>query len=82
MTNTNFDIWSMLFFLPLLILITGCGTNIGGGTALPSNFKWTPPNEADLYTCEITGEHALQWCEMDTLICVIANYLFHLVNYR
>ena len=37
--------------------------NIGGGTALPSNFKWTPPNEADLYTCEITGEHALHWCE-------------------
>ena len=53
----------MLFFLPLIILITGCGTNIGGGTALPSNFKWTPPNEADLYTCEITGEHAQQWCE-------------------
>jgi len=72
----------MLFFLPLLILITGCGTNIGGGTALPSNFKWTPPNEADLYTCEITGEHALHWWEMDTLICVIANYLFLLVNYR
>ncbi|KGG20162.1 hypothetical protein EV03_1363 [Prochlorococcus marinus str. PAC1] len=42
---------------------TGCGTTIGGGTALPSNFKWTPPNEADLYTCEITGEHALHWCE-------------------
>ena len=58
MTNTNFDIWSMLSFLPLLILITGCGTNIGGGAALPSNFKWTPPNEADLYTCEISGEHA------------------------
>ena len=63
MTNTNFDIWSMLFFLPLLILISGYGTNIGGGTALPSNFKWTTPNEADLYTCEITGEHALHWCE-------------------
>ena len=72
----------MLFFLPLLILITGCGTNIGGGTALPSNFKWTPPNEADLYTCEITGEHALTGVKMDTLICVIANYLFLLVNYR
>ncbi len=42
---------------------SGCGINIGGGTALPSNFKWTPPNEADLYTCEITGEHALHWCE-------------------
>ena len=28
-----------------------------------SNFKWTPPNEADLFTCEITGEHALHWCE-------------------
>ena len=63
MTNTNFDIWSMLFFLPLLILISGYGTNIGGGTALPSNFKWTTPNEADLYTCEITGEHTLHWCE-------------------
>ncbi len=34
-----------------------------GGTALPSNFKWTPPTEADLYTCEITGEHAQHWCE-------------------
>ena len=63
MTNTNFDIWSMLFFLPLLILINGCGTNIGGGTALLSNFKWSPHNEADLYTCEITGEHAQQLCE-------------------
>ena len=63
MTNTNFDIWSMLFFLPLIILLTGCRTNIGGGTALPSNFKWTPPNEADLYTCKIIGEHAQHWCE-------------------
>ncbi len=44
-------------------LLTGCRTNIGGGTALPSNFKWTPPNEADLYTCKITGEHAQHWCE-------------------
>ena len=43
--------------------LTECWTNIGGGTALPSNFKWTPPNEADLYTCEITGEHARHWCE-------------------
>ena len=53
----------MLFFLPLLILKNGYGTNIGGGTALPSNFKWTTPNEADLYTREITGKHAQQWCQ-------------------
>ena len=34
-----------------------------GVTALLSDFKWSPPNEADLYTCEITGEHAQQWCK-------------------
>ena len=38
--------------------------HIGRGTALLSNFKWTPPNEADLYICEITGEHAQHWCEI------------------
>ena len=73
----------MLFFLPLLILLTGCGTNIGGGTALPSNFKWTPPNEADLYT--LVKYQVNMHCtgvKIDTLICVIANYLFLLVNYR
>ena len=31
--------------------------HIGGVTALPSDFKWTSLNEADLYTCEIIGEH-------------------------
>ena len=34
-----------------------------GVTALLSDFKWSPPNEADLYTCEITGKHAQQWCK-------------------
>ena len=54
----------MLFFLPLVIFFTGCGTYLGV-TALLSDFKCkcSPPNEADLYTCEITDEHAQQWCE-------------------
>ena len=47
--------------------------NIGGVTALPSDFKWTPPNEAHLYTCEITGEDVQQWCENGTHDFVIAN---------
>jgi len=54
---------SMLLFLPLGIVLTKCGTNIGGGTALLSNFKWIPPNEAELYTCKITGEDAQHWCD-------------------
>ena len=54
----------MLFFLfPLAILLIGCGANFGGGRALPSNLKWTPPNKSDLYTCEITGVYAQHWCE-------------------
>ena len=32
-------------------LLTGCGTNIGGGISLPSNFKWTPPTEDQLWNC-------------------------------
>ena len=63
MSNTNFDTNEYAIFLPQVIFLLDVGPNIGGGTALPSNFKWTPPNEADLYTCEITGEHALHWCE-------------------
>ena len=41
----------LLFLVPLL---AGCGTNIGGGIALPSNFKWTPPTEDQLWNCTVT----------------------------
>ena len=41
----------LLFLAPLLV---GCGTNIGGGIALPSNFKWTPPTEDQLWNCTVT----------------------------
>ena len=47
--------------------------HIGGVTALLSDFNLTPPNEADLYTCEIAGEHAQQWCENRYHDFVIAN---------
>ena len=54
-----------LLLLPITLLLVGCGTNIGGGIALPSNFKWTPPTEDQLWNCTVTesagtSEH---WCE-------------------
>jgi len=53
----------LLLLAPLLL--AGCGTNIGGGISLPSNFKWTPPTEEEIFVCEIsepagTSQH---WCE-------------------
>ena len=51
----------LLLLAPLLL--AGCGTNIGGGISLPSNFDWTAPDPDSLYTCEITGEYAQHWCE-------------------
>ena len=51
--------------LLLAPFLTGCGTNIGGGISLPSNFDWTPPTEDQLWNCSVTesagtSEH---WCE-------------------
>ena len=51
--------------LLLAPFLTGCGTNIGGGISLPSNFDWTPPTEDQLWNCTVTesagtSEH---WCE-------------------
>ena len=40
--------------LILVPLLAGCGTNIGGGISLPSNFKWTPPTEDQLWNCTVT----------------------------
>ena len=53
----------MLFFLPISNISQRMWKNIGGVTALQSNFNWIPPNDADLYICEITGVHAKQCCE-------------------
>ncbi len=51
--------------LLLVPFLTGCGTNIGGGISLPSNFDWSPPTEDQLWNCTVTesagtSEH---WCE-------------------
>ena len=46
----------ILFSFPLLL---GCTNH--GGVALPDGF--TMPGTADLYTCEITGEHAQTYCD-------------------
>ena len=40
--------------LLLAPFLTGCGTNIGGGISLPSNFDWTPPTEDQLWNCTVT----------------------------
>ena len=53
---------AILFFLPLPILLLGCGENIGEETTLPYNLKWTTLNEAALYTSEITGDHPQHLC--------------------
>ena len=42
---------NLLLLTPLLV---GCTNH--GGVALPDG--WSMPGTADLYTCEITGEHA------------------------
>ena len=39
--------------IPFSLLLVGCTNH--GGIALPDGF--TMPGTADLYTCEITGEH-------------------------
>ena len=46
-------------------LLTGCGTNIGGGISLPSNFKWTAPTEDQLWNCTVTefAGTSQHWCE-------------------
>ena len=46
----------LLLLAPLLV---GCTNH--GGVALPDGF--TMPGTADLYTCEITGEHAQSYCD-------------------
>ena len=56
---------SMRKLLLLVPFLTGCGTNIGGGISLPSNFDWSPPTEDQLWNCTVTesagtSEH---WCE-------------------
>ena len=45
--------------------LTGCGTNIGGGISLPSNFDWTPPTEDQLWNCTVTESAGTSqhWCE-------------------
>ena len=53
----------IIFFLPLVILLTGCGSNIVEGTVMSSNFKWISLNETDLYTCKKTGLNGQHWCE-------------------
>ena len=42
----------LLLLAPLLL--AGCGTNIGGGISLPSNFDWSPPTEDQLWNCTVT----------------------------
>ena len=53
----------LLLLAPLLL--AGCGTNIGGGISLPSNFKWTPPTEDQLWNCTVTESAGTSqhWCE-------------------
>jgi len=46
----------LLLLAPLLV---GCTNH--GGVSLPDGF--TMPGTADLYTCEITGEHAQSYCD-------------------
>ena len=51
--------------LLLVPFLTGCGTNIGGGISLPSNFDWTPPTEDQLWNCTVTESAGTSqhWCE-------------------
>ena len=53
----------LLLLAPLLL--AGCGTNIGGGISLPSNFNWTPPTEDQLWNCTVTESAGTSqhWCE-------------------
>ena len=53
----------LLLLAPLLL--AGCGTNIGGGISLPSNFDWTPPTEDQLWNCTVTESAGTSqhWCE-------------------
>ena len=53
----------LLLLVPLLL--AGCGTNIGGGISLPSNFDWTPPTEDQLWNCTVTESAGTSqhWCE-------------------
>ena len=51
--------------LLLAPFLTACGTNIGGGISLPSNFDWTPPTEDQLCNCTVTESAGTSqhWCE-------------------
>ena len=53
----------LLLLAPLLL--AGCGTNIGGGISLPSNFDWTPPTEDQLWNCTVTESAGTSqhWCD-------------------
>ena len=53
----------LLLLAPLLL--AGCGTNIGGGISLPSNFDWSPPTEDQLWNCTVTESAGTSqhWCE-------------------
>jgi len=53
----------LLLLAPLLL--AGCGTNIGGGISLPSNFDWTPPTEDQLWNCTVTeaAGTSQHWCD-------------------
>ena len=53
----------LLLLAPLLL--AGCGTNIGGGISLPSNFNWTPPTEDQLWNCTVTESAGTSqhWCD-------------------
>ncbi len=44
---------SILFILPLVILLTRSRSNIDLVTVFSSDFKWIAHNETDLYTYEI-----------------------------
>lgn len=50
---------SILFILPLVILLTRSRSNIDLGTVFSSDFKWIAHNETDLYTCEIIVLYAM-----------------------
>ena len=65
----------MLLMILLALLLAGCGTNIIGGPALLSNFKWIPPNEADFSLVKYQIYTHSMGLKMDTQIYVCANFL-------
>ena len=48
-----------ILILSVVPLLVGCTNHGAGGIA----DGWTMPGTADLYTCEITGEHAQSYCD-------------------